>query len=167
MPGLSHEFKARHPELSIVPSKTPPTGGVIVYASVTGDLLHCSDPAQKLILLTRGAQPGLFAYIARVLPAGTGALCHCQLESRRVITHAVSMPADSEVSADRQSAAGSVKRAITERIRLERHPAHRQKYERSDCWGRSSAGRALRSQCRGQGFDPPRLHQCLFHHLPR
>jgi hypothetical protein len=24
--------------------------------------------------------------------------------------------------------------------------------------GRSSAGRALRSQCRGQGFDPPRLH---------
>jgi hypothetical protein len=26
-------------------------------------------------------------------------------------------------------------------------------------WGRSSAGRARRSQCRGQGFDPPRLHQ--------
>src|SRR3954467_1809278 len=25
--------------------------------------------------------------------------------------------------------------------------------------GRSSAGRALRSQCRGQGFDPPRLHK--------
>ncbi len=26
-------------------------------------------------------------------------------------------------------------------------------------WGRSSVGRALRSQCRGQGFDSPRLHQ--------
>src|SRR6266481_396677 len=26
-------------------------------------------------------------------------------------------------------------------------------------WGRSSAGRASRSQCEGQGFDPPRLHQ--------
>ena len=26
-------------------------------------------------------------------------------------------------------------------------------------WGRSSVGRALRSQCRGQGFDPPRFHQ--------
>lgn len=26
-------------------------------------------------------------------------------------------------------------------------------------WGCSSAGRALRSQCRGQGFDPPHLHQ--------
>ena len=29
------------------------------------------------------------------------------------------------------------------------------------CWtvrGRSSAGRASRSQCEGQGFDPPRLH---------
>jgi hypothetical protein len=25
--------------------------------------------------------------------------------------------------------------------------------------GRSSAGRASRSQCEGQGFDPPRLHQ--------
>lgn len=25
--------------------------------------------------------------------------------------------------------------------------------------GRSSVGRALRSQCRGQGFDPPRFHQ--------
>ena len=25
--------------------------------------------------------------------------------------------------------------------------------------GRSSVGRARRSQCRGQGFDPPRLHQ--------
>jgi hypothetical protein len=25
-------------------------------------------------------------------------------------------------------------------------------------WGRSSAGRAPRSQCGGQGFDPPRLH---------
>ena len=24
--------------------------------------------------------------------------------------------------------------------------------------GNSSAGRALRSQCRGQGFDPPLLH---------
>ena len=28
-------------------------------------------------------------------------------------------------------------------------------------WGRSSVGRALRSQCRGQWFDPPR-----FHHSP-
>ena len=27
------------------------------------------------------------------------------------------------------------------------------------CWGRSSAGRASRSQCEGQEFDPPRLHQ--------
>ena len=26
-------------------------------------------------------------------------------------------------------------------------------------WGRSSAGRASRSQCEGQEFDPPRLHQ--------
>ena len=26
-------------------------------------------------------------------------------------------------------------------------------------WGYSSAGRALRSQCRGQGFEPPYLHQ--------
>lgn len=25
-------------------------------------------------------------------------------------------------------------------------------------WGRSSAGRALQWHCRGQGFDPPRLH---------
>src|SRR3954471_20962712 len=29
----------------------------------------------------------------------------------------------------------------------------------SDERGRSSAGRASRSQCEGQGFDPPRLHQ--------
>ena len=28
-------------------------------------------------------------------------------------------------------------------------------------WGRSSAGRARRSQCRGRGFDPLRLHQFL------
>ncbi len=27
-------------------------------------------------------------------------------------------------------------------------------------WGGSSAGRALRSQCRGREFDPPPLHQC-------
>ena len=27
-----------------------------------------------------------------------------------------------------------------------------------DSWGRSSAGRALDSHFRGQGFDPPRLH---------
>src|SRR3982751_763386 len=26
-------------------------------------------------------------------------------------------------------------------------------------WGRSSAGRASRSQCEGREFDPPRLHQ--------
>ena len=31
----------------------------------------------------------------------------------------------------------------------------------SSRWGRSSAGRAPRSQCGGQGFDPPRLHQNL------
>ena len=30
---------------------------------------------------------------------------------------------------------------------------------RRGTWGRSSAGRAPRSQCGGQGFDPPRLHQ--------
>ena len=30
---------------------------------------------------------------------------------------------------------------------------------RLPCWGRSSAGRAPRSQCGGQEFDPPRLHQ--------
>ncbi len=29
-------------------------------------------------------------------------------------------------------------------------------------WGRSSAGRAPRSQCGGLGFDPPRLHQLFF-----
>ena len=28
-------------------------------------------------------------------------------------------------------------------------------------WGRSSAGRALDWQSRGQGFDPPRLHHCI------
>ena len=28
-------------------------------------------------------------------------------------------------------------------------------------WGCSSAGRARRSQCRGQGFDPPHLHQSI------
>ena len=26
-------------------------------------------------------------------------------------------------------------------------------------WGRSSVGRASRSQCEGREFDPPRLHQ--------
>ena len=29
----------------------------------------------------------------------------------------------------------------------------------SELWGRSSAGRASRSQCEGQEFDPPHLHQ--------
>src|SRR6476661_830425 len=29
----------------------------------------------------------------------------------------------------------------------------------SPLWGRSSAGRAPRSQCGGRGFDPLRLHQ--------
>lgn len=29
-------------------------------------------------------------------------------------------------------------------------------------WGRSSAGRALHSHCRGQEFDPPRLHQSYY-----
>ena len=29
-------------------------------------------------------------------------------------------------------------------------------------WGHSSAGRALRWQRRGQGFDPPWLHQIIF-----
>jgi hypothetical protein len=28
-------------------------------------------------------------------------------------------------------------------------------------WAASSAGRALRSQCRGRGFDPPAVHQIL------
>src|SRR5437762_11777620 len=28
-------------------------------------------------------------------------------------------------------------------------------------WGRSSAGRASRSQCEGREFDPPRLHQTI------
>ena len=37
--------------------------------------------------------------------------------------------------------------------REDRRPQH---------WGRSSVGRASRSQCEGQGFDPPRLH-----HFPR
>ena len=34
-------------------------------------------------------------------------------------------------------------------------------------WGCSSAGRARRSQCRGQGFDPPHLHFFYFrvHHM--
>jgi hypothetical protein len=31
-------------------------------------------------------------------------------------------------------------------------------YENAKCRGRSSVGRALRSQRRGQGFDSPRLH---------
>ena len=31
---------------------------------------------------------------------------------------------------------------------------------RSGPWGRSSAGRASRSQCEGREFDPPRLHHC-------
>ena len=32
-------------------------------------------------------------------------------------------------------------------------------YAFSGRWGRSSDGRASRSQCEGQEFDPPRLHQ--------
>ena len=32
-------------------------------------------------------------------------------------------------------------------------------------WGRSSAGRASRSQCEGREFDPPRLHHFLFHNV--
>ena len=28
-------------------------------------------------------------------------------------------------------------------------------------WGRSSAGRASRSQCEGREFDPPRLHHFM------
>ena len=31
--------------------------------------------------------------------------------------------------------------------------------QRAARWGLSSAGRALHWQCRGQGFDSPRLHQ--------
>ena len=31
-------------------------------------------------------------------------------------------------------------------------------FAKSGRWGRSSAGRALQWHCRGQGFDPPRLH---------
>ena len=34
-------------------------------------------------------------------------------------------------------------------------------------WGRSSAGRALHSHCRGQEFDPPRLHQTSQIFAPR
>ena len=34
-------------------------------------------------------------------------------------------------------------------------------------WGCSSAGRARRSQCRGQGFDPPQLHQPSGGAIPR
>ena len=33
-------------------------------------------------------------------------------------------------------------------------------------WGCSSAGRARRSQCRGQGFDPPHLHQNIIQDNP-
>jgi hypothetical protein len=33
-------------------------------------------------------------------------------------------------------------------------------------WGRSSAGRASRSQCEGREFDPPRLHHYPSHNLP-
>ena len=32
---------------------------------------------------------------------------------------------------------------------------------RNCAWGRSSAGRALQWHCRGQGFDPPRLHHFM------
>src|SRR5215469_13104320 len=39
-------------------------------------------------------------------------------------------------------------------ITIVRRPCER----RQTRWGRSSAGRASRSQCEGQGFDPPRLH---------
>ena len=37
----------------------------------------------------------------------------------------------------------------------------RKKFNNTLCllWGHSSAGRALRWQRRGQGFDPPWLHQ--------
>ena len=34
-------------------------------------------------------------------------------------------------------------------------------------WGRSSAGRAPRSQCGGRGFDPPRLHHFKILRPPR
>ena len=36
---------------------------------------------------------------------------------------------------------------------------HHSACEFSRRWGYSSAGRALRSQCRGRGFDPHYLHQ--------
>src|ERR1700756_3010519 len=39
---------------------------------------------------------------------------------------------------------------------LGRRPLHPLKWF---LWGRSSAGRASRSQCEGREFDPPRLHQ--------
>lgn len=34
--------------------------------------------------------------------------------------------------------------------------------QRAARWGLSSAGRALHWQCRGQGFDSPRLHHFSF-----
>src|SRR4030042_5129691 len=34
-------------------------------------------------------------------------------------------------------------------------------------WGCSSAGRARRSQRRGQGFDPPHLHQDIIQQSPK
>src|SRR5271155_2071812 len=36
-----------------------------------------------------------------------------------------------------------------------------------DSWAASSAGRALRSQCRGRGFDPPAVHQDSMSHDPQ
>ncbi len=38
---------------------------------------------------------------------------------------------------------------------------------RPGAWGRSSAGRALQSHCRGQGFDSPRLHHYQVRRPPR
>ena len=38
-------------------------------------------------------------------------------------------------------------------------PRNRALAKENSMWGCSSAGRALRSQCRGQEFDPPQLHQ--------
>ena len=42
-------------------------------------------------------------------------------------------------------------------------PERRFLYSKLFLWGRSSAGRALRSQCRGRGFEPPRLHHNHLH----
>ena len=43
----------------------------------------------------------------------------------------------------------------------------RRENRRPQHWGRSSVGRASRSQCEGQGFDPPRLHHPPLPDVPK